>query len=68
MSYTDEEEPLPPTLADKAEEFIMRERGFILDTLLLVIVAISLSTGFGIWPFVGLAALMIHTVSVYRGK
>lgn len=68
MSYTDEEEPVPPTVVERAIAVVERERTFILDLILLVVIAVALATAYGIWPFVGLAALMIHVVTLYRGR
>ena len=68
MSYTDPDEPIPPTVVDKALAIADREKGFVVDLFLLVVIAIALATAYGIWPFVGLAALMVHTLLTYRSK
>jgi len=68
VSYTDPEDEVPPTVVARAIDVVGRERGFILDGLLLVLVAISLATATGVWPFVGLGALMLHVITTYRGK
>lgn len=65
MSYTDPDEPIPPTVVDRALAVADREKWFVLDLLLLVTIAIALATAYGIWPFIGLAALMIHTITHY---
>lgn len=68
MAYTDEEDAVPPTVVETILATADREKGFVFDLFLLVAVAIALATAYGIWPFVGLAALMIHTLYTYRGK
>lgn len=68
MSYTDEEEPVPPTVVERALAVVEGERDFILDVILLVVVTIAVSTGFGIWPWVGFVALLLHVIHTYRGK
>lgn len=68
MSYTDPEDPIPPTVVDTILAAADREKGFVFDLLLLVAVAIALGTAYGIWPFVGLAALMTHTIMTYKEK
>lgn len=67
MSYTDPDEPVPPTKVERVLEIADREKWFLSDLFLLVAIAIALSTAYGVWPFIGLAALMIHTVTLYRG-
>lgn len=76
MSYTDEEDEAPPTVADRVLDAlgagldtIEREKSFILDLILLVIVAASLATSaIQTVAVLGFAALFTHVVLTYRGR
>lgn len=66
MSYLDEEEPVPPTVVERLLATIERERSYLLDLCLLVIVAASLGAAGLPWAAIGFTALLAHTILTYR--